>query len=458
LLIYFFGVVCFFPKDIAFMSTNCGSGGATGRTAYVKELMEHIQVDSLGKCLHNTDMPPDMQFPIYSDHGSSMKNKIQVFQDYKFVLTFENNNVTDYVSEKIINVFQVHKHSLSFVFFSCSSYLYFFFVQAGAVPIYMGSPTIDDWIPGEHSIIKTSDFKGPKHLAEYLKYLLENEEEYNKYFEWKKKPLLEKFERNFNNCVFYGAECRLCKLIHEWKSKLSDPEKQEIEKRKNSDPFYYMIGLDGQRQYLQVPDSDELRLENEFTFSAWLWIQDFDRTILSKDMYQLSVKKVWKRGYVELCVGDKCFLGTHPLVPESWYHIVAIFHFNEDNPFLSFVKFFVNGVEDQSMDIPSDHPKKSQYTSSDLYIGTTQDKISFFHGRLDDISIWKKSVPLDRAKNLVWDVLAGYEDGLVAYWSFNHLDHSQAFDVRDKYHATIQGDIAWLEGVARPLVTVNPCL
>lgn len=42
-----------------------------------------------------------------SDHGASMRNKIQIFKDYKFVLTFENNNVTDYVSEKMINVLQV---------------------------------------------------------------------------------------------------------------------------------------------------------------------------------------------------------------------------------------------------------------------------------------------------------------------------------------------------------------
>src|SRR5271165_4251677 len=52
----------------------------------------------------------EMQFPIYSNHGASMRNKIFVFKlrdfglesdrfqrDYKFTLVFENNNVTDYV-------------------------------------------------------------------------------------------------------------------------------------------------------------------------------------------------------------------------------------------------------------------------------------------------------------------------------------------------------------------------
>lgn len=42
------------------------SGGAGARTAYAKELMQHMDVDSFGRCLHNKDFPPEMQFPIYS--------------------------------------------------------------------------------------------------------------------------------------------------------------------------------------------------------------------------------------------------------------------------------------------------------------------------------------------------------------------------------------------------------
>ncbi len=47
------------PKkyEIAFINSNCGGGGAHARTAYVKELMKHIQIDSMGPCLHNKDLP-----------------------------------------------------------------------------------------------------------------------------------------------------------------------------------------------------------------------------------------------------------------------------------------------------------------------------------------------------------------------------------------------------------------
>ncbi len=48
---------------------------------------------------------------------------------------------------------------------------------------------MDEYIPGKHSIIKVSDFESPKALAAYLKMLDENDEEYARYFEWKKEPL-----------------------------------------------------------------------------------------------------------------------------------------------------------------------------------------------------------------------------------------------------------------------------
>ena len=35
-----------------------------------------------------------MKQPIYTDHGTSMRNKINVLSDYKFALAFENNNFT----------------------------------------------------------------------------------------------------------------------------------------------------------------------------------------------------------------------------------------------------------------------------------------------------------------------------------------------------------------------------
>lgn len=74
-----------------------------------------------------------------------MAEKIKLFSQYKFVLAFENNNVTDYVTEKLPHAF-----------------------LSGALPIYMGAPNIDDWLPGEMSIVKTDTFSGPEVLLDPL--------------------------------------------------------------------------------------------------------------------------------------------------------------------------------------------------------------------------------------------------------------------------------------------------
>lgn len=91
----------------------------------------------------------------------------------------------------------------------------------------MGAPNVHPyWTPGEHSIVRTDEFsgtqvdfprsywKGPKAVAEYLTKMCEDDEEYEKFFEWKKGPSRH-FKQRFNDCAFYGAECRLCKYIAE---------------------------------------------------------------------------------------------------------------------------------------------------------------------------------------------------------------------------------------------------
>ena len=52
----------------------------------------------------------------------------------------------------------------------------------------MATNKLHEFLPGpylNHSVIKVRDFTSPQLLAEYLKYLSNNETEYNKYLEWK---------------------------------------------------------------------------------------------------------------------------------------------------------------------------------------------------------------------------------------------------------------------------------
>ncbi len=121
------------------------------------------------------------------------KRKMELLKDYKFYLAFENTNEKDYVTEK-----------------------YFQSLKAGAIPVYMGAPNIDDFKPGEPSIIKVSDFESPKALADYLLFLNRTEPAYLKYLDWKIKGPSESFQKLLNR-VNFDSRCRLCMKL--WDNK-----------------------------------------------------------------------------------------------------------------------------------------------------------------------------------------------------------------------------------------------
>ena len=57
---------------------------------------------------------------------------------------------------------------------------------ANTVPVYYGAPNIADFAPGEHSFVNMRDFDSAEALAAHLVFLSENEDEYAKYFAWRK--------------------------------------------------------------------------------------------------------------------------------------------------------------------------------------------------------------------------------------------------------------------------------
>ncbi|EDO33856.1 predicted protein, partial [Nematostella vectensis] len=133
------------------------------RTEYMRQLMRYIQVDSYGACLRNKDG----LIGLYGKRDNKYvfkQHKLILSRYYKFSLVFMNQDCDYFVDDRLY-------HSLT----------------SGSVPVYMGSDKVDQFLPGnlKNSIIKVSDFKGPKELAEYLNYLMTNETAYNKYLEWK---------------------------------------------------------------------------------------------------------------------------------------------------------------------------------------------------------------------------------------------------------------------------------
>ena len=136
--------------------SNC----ETGRTAYLKELMKYIQVDSYGACLRNKQSNE-----LVARYGKDfMKAKVELARRYKFTLVFMNQDCDYFVDAQLT-------HALN----------------AGSVPVYMGTDKIHELMGGNlrDAFVKVKNFETPKKLAEYLKMISKNERLYNRYLRWK---------------------------------------------------------------------------------------------------------------------------------------------------------------------------------------------------------------------------------------------------------------------------------
>jgi Glycosyltransferase family 10 (fucosyltransferase) C-term/Fucosyltransferase, N-terminal/Coenzyme PQQ synthesis protein D (PqqD) len=154
---------------------------ASGRLAYLRELMRHIEVHSYGKMLNNKSMATD----------GGRHSKLETLGQYQFSLAFENAVARDYVTEKFFDP-----------------------LLAGSVPVYLGAPNIEDFAPGDHCFVNAADFADPRALADYLLEVSMDEQAYSRYFAWKEQP----FRPNFVRLLEQQQEhpfVRLCKIIEE---------------------------------------------------------------------------------------------------------------------------------------------------------------------------------------------------------------------------------------------------
>lgn len=131
------------------------------RTKYQAELMKYIKVDSYGSCLPNmrtsTHKIPKIYASKFQERAFAQQRR------YKFTLVFMNADCDNWIDTRLL-----------------------YALNAGSVPIFMGTDKVDEWLPGmTSSIIKVSDFATPKLLADYIHMVSTNETLYNTYLDWK---------------------------------------------------------------------------------------------------------------------------------------------------------------------------------------------------------------------------------------------------------------------------------
>ena len=165
-------------KGAVFLARNCHS--RNGREGIVKKLMDsQLRVDSLSSCLHNAAPPP----------GVHLSNKKEVMSHYLFYLAFENQNIDDYITEKLWGP-----------------------LEAGTVPVYMGAPNVKDHAPNR-SVIVMDDFATTEELAEYLYKVANDKELYESYHKWRTEPLPPHFRARYDFTQVHST-CRTCRWAH----------------------------------------------------------------------------------------------------------------------------------------------------------------------------------------------------------------------------------------------------
>ena len=165
------------PKA-TFVARNCNP--MNNRNEYVKAIDAKIGVVAPSNCLNNAEWP---------DCNGTPCSKVEAIRQYKIHLAFENGDSPGYISEKIYQAF-----------------------EAGVLPVWMGTRDIAEAVP-KGSYIDVEEFNTPDDVANYLKLVLENENLYNSYFEWKKKPFDPEYVRNNRVLWSESAFCRICHYV-----------------------------------------------------------------------------------------------------------------------------------------------------------------------------------------------------------------------------------------------------
>lgn len=175
------------PRDIRLNERKQGvcmlvssSINQSGRKEYLGELMKHLPIDSYGKLYQNKELEAD----------NGLDSKLGLYAQYRFVIAFENAIASDYVTEKFYDP-----------------------LLAGAVPVYLGAPNIEDFVPGDRCYIDVRDFESPKALAAYLERCLNDDREYMKYHAWRNQPWRESFLQKIKAVQSESVIVRLCNKL-----------------------------------------------------------------------------------------------------------------------------------------------------------------------------------------------------------------------------------------------------
>ena len=208
--------------------------------------------------------------------------------------------------------------------------------------------------------------------------------------------------------------------------------------------------------YVEVPDAPALRLSNNFTIEAWVYMQDLtNETIIDKGPTYSYLFHIYPNGQPGLGLYAN-FGGTHNWVYSSavtlpinqWSHIAVTFT-NAANG----LKFWVNG------NLVSQHTPAGALTSytGAMNIGRQEPggcNCNLLQSRLDEVRIWNSARSQAEIQSTMTKEIPGSTPGLVAYWDFNNgsgtsVTNRTSTTGIDGTFINYPGNSNWVSGVPR---------
>lgn len=184
------------------MNSNCAT--ISKRTEYIEELRKYIDVDNYGNCGSRQLPLPKTIIEIQQSRNRDRKNqytynwedgKLALAKSYLFTIAIENSINFDYITEKLWHPLMI-----------------------GSIPIYLGAPNIDDWLPcNSDCIIDLRRFPTPKAAAQYIHQIAMNKSLYESFHRWREEPIRDKFQSMldyFERAKDYDISCMVCDASH----------------------------------------------------------------------------------------------------------------------------------------------------------------------------------------------------------------------------------------------------
>ena len=208
--------------------------------------------------------------------------------------------------------------------------------------------------------------------------------------------------------------------------------------------------------YVEVPDAPALRLSNNFTIEAWVYLQDgSNETIMDKGPTYSYLFMIYPNGQPGLGLYAN-FGGAHNWVYSSavtvpinqWSHVAVTFT-NAVNG----LKFWVNG------NLVSQHTPAGALTSytGAMNIGRQEPggcNCNLLQSRLDEVRIWNSARSQAEIQSTMTKEIPGSTSGLVAYWDFNNgsgtsVTNRTSTTGIDGTFINYPGNSNWVSGVPR---------